>query len=318
MKMKYIVTQVAQPKENKVPQMQGAGARNVRSAMDVYVKNAIVSLASAKIWNPEAVCILNCNFEFSPELKKTAEQAGIQIHRVPYGKYKSREEFSWAITQYKFDSMDYMVHQIMENGDCMILLDTDTVCVQNLDEIFEEAENALILYPISHGYFHERRHSMIRNYRKLYGDDQRNLVHYGGEFFAGSREELDRLLESCAQIIEKARKNEELEPWDDEHILSMAVEQELKQRVYPANAYINRYWTNRFYLVSTNYFHDPVKIWHLPAEKNYGMIVLFEYFQKHGCFPEVKQMASIMGFPGHHYRKWNPYRWKMRIRNKLK
>lgn len=316
--MKYIVTQVAQPKKNKVPQMQGAGVKKVSDAMAVYIKNAIVSLASAKMWNPDAVCILNCNFEVPEELRQVAERAKIQLLQVPYGKYKSNEAFSWAITQYKYDSMDFMVNEVMKDDDVLILLDTDTVCVQKLDDIFEEAEKGLILYPISHGYRHERRHSMIRNFQKLYGEDCDNLVHYGGEFFAGNRQALGELLQSCMEVIEKARQREDLEPWDDEHILSIAVERQLKQKVYPALEYIYRYWTNQFYLVSTNYFYDPVRIWHLPSEKNYGMMVLYEYFCRHQKFPTIEKMAAIMGFPGHHYKIWNPWRWKMRIRNKLK
>lgn len=190
-------------------------------------------LASAKMWNPDAVCILNCNFEVPEELRQVAERAKIQLLQVPYGKYKSNEAFSWAITQYKYDSMDFMVNEVMKDDDVLILLDTDTVCVQKLDDIFEEAEKGLILYPISHGYRHERRHSMIRNFQKLYGEDCDNLVHYGGEFFAGNRQALGELLQSCMKSLRR-RGRGKIWSMDDEHILSIAVERQLKQNVYPA------------------------------------------------------------------------------------
>lgn len=51
--MNYIVTQVAKPKENKVPQMKNKSLKTVEDAMSVYLKNAIVSLASAKIQMPD-------------------------------------------------------------------------------------------------------------------------------------------------------------------------------------------------------------------------------------------------------------------------
>lgn len=315
--MKYIVTQVARPRRHKVPQLQNAGVKNVDDAMDVYIKNAIVSLASAKIHNPDAVCILNCNFEVSSGLKAVAEKAGIRMDQVPFGKYESKEEFPWAITQYKFDSMAHVL-EVMKDSDCMVLLDTDTVCVRNMDELFEEAEHALVLYGINHGYQQEKRQNMIFNYKELYGSECGNLVHYGGELFAGSRTMLQELLEHCDEVIRKARAQEGLRDWDDEHVLSIAAEHFMKQAVYPAGSYICRYWTNQFYLVSTNYHYDPVNIWHLPAEKNYGLLVLYDYFEKHGSFPEVKKMAKIMGLPGTGYKKWNPYRWKMRLINRLK
>ena len=57
--------------------------------------------------------------------------------------------------------------------------------------------------------------------------------------------------------------------------------------------------------------------WHLPAEKNYGMVLLYEYFEKNHRFPSMEQMAKMVGMPGTKYKKWNLYRLKMRIRNKL-
>lgn len=313
--MNYIVTQVAKPKENKVPQMKNKALKTVDDAMNVYLKNAIVALVSAKIQNPDARCILNCNFEMDAILKTVAEQAGIEIHSVPYGAFRSKEAFPWAITQYKFDSMAYVLG-LMNEEDCMVLLDTDTVCVRKMTEIFEEAKQALILYAVYHGYQQEKRQSIRHNYQKLYNLEQDNLVHYGGEFFAGNKQLLSELLSCCRKIIELAREREDLEPWDDEHVLSIVAEHFMKEKIYPANAYICRYWTNKFYLVSTNFYYNPVHIWHLPAEKNYGMIVLYEYFQKRHAFPKKKQMAKIMGFPNIGYRKCNPYRWKMLLLNK--
>lgn len=315
--MNYIVTQVAKPKENKVPQMKNKSLKTVDDAMSVYLKNAIVSLASAKIQNPDARCILNCNFEIDAHLKAVAEQAQIELHQVPYGAFKSREEFAWAITQYKYDSMAYVLG-LMEEQDCMVLLDTDTVCVRNMAEIFEEAKYALILYAMYHGYLQEKRQSIIRNYQKLYQLEHANLVHYGAEFYAGSKQLLTTFLSHCGEIIREARVQDNLEPWDDEHVLSIVAERFMKEQIYPASAYICRYWTNKFYLVSTNFHYNPVHIWHLPAEKNYGMLTLYEYFEKNHRFPDVKQMAKIMGFPDINYKKWNLHRWKMLIRHKWK
>lgn len=315
--MNYIVTQVAKPKENRVPQMQNSSVKSVDNAMNVYLKNAIIALVSAKIQNPEAVCILNCNFEISAHLRKVAERAQIEIHAVPYGAYMSNEAFPWAITQYKYDSMEHVVG-LMEDDDTMVLLDTDTVCVHSLREVFEESRYGLILYAVYHGYHQEKRQSIIRNYQKIFGLEHADLVHYGGEFFAGNKVQLQSFLNYCKEVVLKAKGREELDPWDDEHVLSIVAEHFLKNKVYQGSSYICRYWTNQFYLVSTNYYYNPVSIWHLPAEKNYGMLTLYEYYEKHHCLPDKKQMAKIMGFPSEKYKKWNRYRWKIRLRDKLK
>lgn len=315
--MNYIVTQVAKPEKNTVPQMQGNGINTVDKAMEVYLKNAIVSLSSAEEFNPDAVCILICNFEIPEHLRKVAEKANIQIHTVSFGKYESKKEFQWSITQYKFDAIEYVL-KLMKEEDCMLLLDSDTVCTRKLDELFSEAANSLVLYPTAHSYFQTKRAEIRYNYRKIYHVDNDNLIHYGGEFFAGNKKQMEKLLNACSQAIQCARETENLKPWDDEHILSIAADRFLRDCVYPANAYIFRYWTNQFYLVSTNYYYDPVCIWHLPAEKNFGMLILYDYFEKNGSFPDVRKMAKIVGFPSIQYKAWNPYRWKMRIKNKLK
>lgn len=46
--MNYVITQVAKPQKNTLPQMQQKSVQNVDSAMNVYLENALVSLASAK------------------------------------------------------------------------------------------------------------------------------------------------------------------------------------------------------------------------------------------------------------------------------
>lgn len=96
------------------------------------------------------------------------------------------------------------------------MLDTDTVCVQNLDEIFEEAKTGLILYATHHGYKQKIRQQMLQNYQKMYGIERKNLVHYGGEFLAGSKAVLSELLDDCSKAITKARETQGLHPWADE------------------------------------------------------------------------------------------------------
>ena len=41
--MNYVITQVAKPQKNTLPQMQQKSVQNVDSAMNVYLENALVS-----------------------------------------------------------------------------------------------------------------------------------------------------------------------------------------------------------------------------------------------------------------------------------
>lgn len=295
----------------------GAGTQSIDTVMRIYIKNAIVSLASAKICNPDARCIFCCDFSIEDGLRSAAEKAGIEICHVPFGKYRSGEEFVWDINQYKFDTMAYIL-EIMNDGDNLMQLDPDTVCISSFDEIWEEASTGLIMYTVGHGYYNENKRIPIRNnYKKLYGSDRQNVAHLGGEFLAGSKTYIEKLFRACVTIMEKAWRTDGLDEWDDEHIKSIAVEEYLKKYLYPGSPYICRYWTNQFYLVSTNYYYNAVKIWHLPAEKKFGMITLYNYYARHGFFPSVERMAQIIGLPGTSYKCWNPYKLWRRFCNKF-
>ena len=95
--MNYVVTQVAKPQKNTVPQMQQKSVQNVDSAMNVYLENALVSLASAKQTTPDAVCILNCNFEI-PELALRSIRclmANIRAMRIFHGRSLSINLIPW-------------------------------------------------------------------------------------------------------------------------------------------------------------------------------------------------------------------------------
>lgn len=55
-------------------------------------------------------------------------------------------------------------------------------------------------------------------------------------------------------------------------------------------------WTERyFYLMCTNIIYNPVCIWHMPAEKDKGLLMLYRYYRKHGHYPDKKKAARLLG-----------------------
>ena len=78
----------------------------------------------------------------------------------------------------------------------------------------------------------------------------------------------------------------------DEFILSLAASQ-MKDRIKNAGAYIFRFWTASFRLVSTCYAFNPVTVLHLPSEKEQGMLTLYDKFIRKNKIPTKKTVWRI-------------------------
>lgn len=66
-----------------------------------------------------------------------------------------------------------------------------------------------------------------------------------------------------------------------------------ESEVIAATPYLYRYWTNDFYLISTNVIYNPVCIWHLPDEKEHAMEYFYHYYRRKKRFPEVKKAPVL-------------------------
>lgn len=72
-------------------------------------------------------------------------------------------------------------------------------------------------------------------------------------------------MSECQQVYAQMTKADFKTTHGDEFIISLAA---VKFNVKNAGAYIYRFWTGSFRLISTCYKYNPVTILHVPAEKN--------------------------------------------------
>ena len=190
--------------------------------------------------------------------------------------------------------------------DQVIMLDTDVVCVGSLDNVFNEIKHRLCLFDVQHALDARDRKSILHNYLKIYPTENHcELIHYGGEFIGAKKNDLTKILNESSKVINLGNSVKGLENFNDEHITSIAVDNLKKQGllVNNANAYIYRYWTgynfhmSGFYLASTNYYYNSVVLWHLPSEKKFGIINVYNYIMRCGRLPSNRKMAAWFGFP---------------------
>lgn len=295
--MNYVTNMLARPKTIRTKQM--GSVPDVDQGMEIYLKNSFVCLKSVKLNNPSVHCILVVDYDLPDRWEKQFQSNGIEIAKVEFGKFQISDEFDWGIVQYRYDVMQYLC-QRLEKSDNVIMLDTDVICVGDLDPVFEEITYRVCLYDVQHSKKAKDRKFILDNYLKIYSDKQHcELIHYGGEFIGANGKYLKLLLDASKEVMQLSNSVSGLENFNDEHITSIAVYNNWnKIPVNNANAYIYRYWTHPdMYLVSTNYIYNPVVLWHLPFEKNRGFLFVYEYLTTKNKMPSNVYLARLFGFP---------------------
>ena len=117
------------------------------------------------------------------------------------------------------------------------------------------------------------------------------ITHYGGEFFAANRRMSVEFISECKKIYDMMLANHIVTKLGDEFIISLAA---TKLKVKNAGAYVYRFWTGSFRLISTCYKYNPVVVLHVPAEKQYGMLKLYNAYVSKGKLPSNSSVYRLL------------------------
>lgn len=116
---------------------------------------------------------------------------------------------------------------------------------------------------------------------------------YGGEFVAACRALGLKLLEEVYAVYNEMMARGFVTTKGDEFILCVSANR-LRNIVKNASAYVCRYWTSPdFRLVSTNYQYNAVVVLHLPAEKQRGLMTIFQKYVAKNLMPSKKSIWRI-------------------------
>lgn len=306
-------------KENFKTSMQLQGKMDEKK-LALYMENIFVSLKSAALKNPQDDVMLVVNAKVPEQYRTLFEKENIKIKEIPFDRFVMPDNFVWALAFFKLCALSYVVEE--EDYDNYLLVDTDTITRESYSEMWEESKAGVMLYPLGHSYHHHDRERIYSDYRKLY-EEELNLVHYGGEYVCGNRQALRFFLEECQEVYHQMEEKQFAvdDHTGDETILSIAAARMQAMPETPeiiaAVPYIYRYWTNEFYLVSTNTVYNPVCIWHLPDEKEHAMRYFYRFYRKNNCFPEKKKCLKIAGLRVLK-RPMNRYTLQYKIEGKLR
>lgn len=287
----------------------GMNMEGSSNAFHEYCQNLCVALVSLRHHNPECDVALVTNADLSQTYMEILSKQGVIIFPVPYDRFVFPDDYPWSLAFYKLCALDAMVQR--KDYDYYCYLDIDVVANRPLAEMWQECDHNIMLYDIEHGL-------QVPNYvtflKEISDFDCQSacITHYGGEFFAASRKNAEVFLTECHKIYDEMTERNIITTKGDEFIVSLVAARN-RHLVKNAGAYIRRFWTGSFRLISTCYEFDPVSVLHLPAEKRDGIIKLYRRYISKGKYPSNSQIYRIC----HLRRQSGVIRLKTFIKNLL-
>lgn len=270
-------------------------------ALQIYLKNVCVATVSAKHNNPECVVALITNLnsdDFSDSIANILRDNEIEIIKVPFDRFRFPADYLWSLAFYKLCALSHLVDMGYEK---ICYMDADVYIQGSFDALWQECEENLLLYDINHG-LNTKDYQIICNEFDQYFESKKPkfITHYGGEFFLSNKENALRFLVYANQVYHSMISRGFQTTKGDEFILSISAHF-MRDSVKNAGAYIYRFWSGvGFHLVSTCYRYNAVTVLHLPAEKERGIIRLFEKYIKNRCIPAnrvVWRICRLSGMP---------------------
>lgn len=259
----------------------------------LYWRCIAMAMYSARLSNPDAVPMLFCNIRppvvDGVDLEALFDRLGVQVvrlpltHRLPAGRVHS-----WGSVFYFLDILDYLAAAHPESQ--FALIDSDVLVLRNLDAMFAATEGGYGGYTIEtppdeafNGLSRAEMTAIAIEDADMIGGppDVDCVLHRGGELFVADMRQAKNDLPRFAAM------------WSAIHAgrgaLGRATTEEHFWSIYFAGAarpmvelgtYVKRIWTSwRFFTAEPG--DEDLAIWHLPAEKRYGLKDLFRWSAQH-------------------------------------
>lgn len=277
----------------------------------IYLQNVCVALISAKVYNPNTDVALVTNIELPVEYQKLLQSKDVLIFKEEYDRFVFPNDYTWSLAFYKLCALS----KVLEKGqyDCYAYLDSDVYVQESFDTIWQECEKNILLYDINHGLGTKDYIEIEKEFQRFSPARGRLITHFGGEFFASNKANAVAFLNECIEIYQEMQSRNFCTTKGDEFIVSLAADK-LKVQVKNAGAYIYRFWTRAFYLVSTCYQYNPITVLHVPDEKSRGMLKIYAKYIKRGKIPNRGTVWKIL----HLHKQPLSIKILMRIKRLLK
>lgn len=257
---------------------------------DLYFKNCCVAAISARKHSDDRTDVaLVTNIQVPQKYEKLLQSNGVLVIRQDFDAFCFGDQYTWSLAFYKLCAVYKVVQQFPY--DYYAYLDSDVYVQSDFSPIWKECDDHILLYDINHGLQVEHYRHFLSEVEQFTGDKTK-ITHFGGEFFASKREDALSFSKTCMEIYRQMTKEEFTTNHGDEFIISLAAVKH--GNIKNAGAYVYRFWTGTFRLVSTCYRFNPVVVLHVPAEKEAGMLVLYRKYISKGKCPKNQKVYRIL------------------------
>ena len=167
----------------------------------VYDRCTVVALCSAKAQNPACTVALVTNAPPPQPFLGQLQAAGVEIWDCPFTTYRVPADTNWALAYYKLCAMDWVLaHRDFARA---AMLDLDTYTQYPLDDLWREADEAVLLYQVPHAASQGMAQAISHISDAVYPEGAPHvLTHFGGELVAGSKARLQNFLPYCRRYFD--------------------------------------------------------------------------------------------------------------------
>ena len=262
----------------------------------IYMQIQVPFFITFHHYNPQAKLLFFTNLEKAalPQfLLNLFSRTHVEVCTIPYQNKPPKDWYkSWMNQFYVYDILQAMEPR-MSADDTLLLCDADCLCHKSLDELFRDIREAgSALYPINYKPGVPINGTTLEEMSQVYTScydilPSTPIQYYGGEFIALRGDAVAAINREFPKLKEFNFSRPQGAPrlHEEAHFFSLLAER-LHLRNDIGSRYIKRMWAS-WHFNNIEPGDEELSIWHLPAEKRYGLHYLYRLLERgKGVFNE--------------------------------
>lgn len=280
----------------------GANIGNEKNRRELYYKLCTTALVSARAHNGiQTEVAFVTNVEVPKPYSEILEKNNISVIKHEFDSFYFGKDYKWCLAFYKLCAFEYVVNNL--DYDFYAYMDSDVYIKDNFDNIWEECSDNIMLYDFNSG-LNEKFYRRFLGEAAAFTGEKRIITHFGGEFCACNRGNAQKLAKNMRDCFEEMLERNFETKAGDEFILSVSADK-LRSIVKNAGAYVFRFWTGDYRIVSTAYrYSSNMVVLHCPQEKKRGLLKIYDKYISKGRLPSNDRVYGILHLNHRRLRVW--------------
>ncbi|WP_410501909.1 hypothetical protein RIF24_14185 [Exiguobacterium acetylicum] len=274
---------------------------------NIYWESMIVMFSSVAKTNPDAKKILFINKVSSNKRHiELLKKLSVEIVEIEYLSKPPKNHWkAWQSTFFILDALNYLKDKVQKD-DFVYFLDLDCLVLKDFRDINRVLKKDKILnYVINYADSDVVHENLVIDMKKSYATalniESEKFNYHGGEIYGVYGNEMLNKLYLELKISWEKSLNEKKINFNTEEYLFNYVFMKNNWSFGNANNFVKRIWTDSSSFRNVEDSDMNLTIWHVPAEKNYGLRKIYKYLaddKKANDFFHTKSEYKINEFFG--------------------